>query len=202
MPDDDRPARVPRGLFDRGRRTARLGRIVVGAGARRLLRKDAADDRAFGAALAAELDGMKGMAMKVGQILSYLDVPIPDEAQRALARLQRGAQPLAFDAIAAVIEQELGAHVDALFTSFQRDPVAAASIGQVHRAHFAGAPVAVKVRYPGVADTFDADMGRLDALAGIASLATAVDGKALVATCMWPCTHVFDQDERAVVHVC
>lgn len=178
---DDRPSRVPKGLLDRGRRTARLGRIVVGAGAKRLLRKREQDDRSFGAALADELDAMKGMAMKVGQILSYMDVPLPDEAQAALARLQRGAQPLAFHAIVEVIEESLGAPVESLFDAVDPEPVAAASIGQVHRGVLAGEPVAIKVRYPGVIETFESDLARMDTLAGLASLATVVDGKAIVA---------------------
>jgi predicted unusual protein kinase regulating ubiquinone biosynthesis (AarF/ABC1/UbiB family) len=79
-----------------------------------------------------------------------------------------------------VIENAFGEPVDALFDDFDPKPIAAASIGQVYRAHFEGRPVAVKVQYPGIRDTMDDDFGRLEALSRMASLATAVDGRAIV----------------------
>ncbi len=122
---------------------------------------------------------MKGLAMKVGQILSYLD-GLPAETQRVLAALQRGAASRPLTEIAAMVESELGAPLASLFDEFSETPVAAASIGQVHRAVVEGREVAVKVQYPDVAASFQSDTQRLRRLASLASLATNVDGQAIV----------------------
>ncbi|MFN7147164.1 MAG: AarF/UbiB family protein, partial [Myxococcota bacterium] len=95
------------------------------------------------------------------------------------ARLQRGATPLDAALVRAEIEAGLGAPVDVLFPTFDDTPVAAASIGQVHRARVGGVPVAVKVRYPGVREAIATDTHTIERVAGMASLATAVDGRAL-----------------------
>ena len=79
-----------------------------------------------------------------------------------------------------VIKAAFGAPIAALFDAFDPDPVAAASIGQVHRAAFEGRTVAVKVLYPFVASSFDSNMGLLRRIGGLASMATAVDGRAIV----------------------
>jgi predicted unusual protein kinase regulating ubiquinone biosynthesis (AarF/ABC1/UbiB family) len=157
-----------------------MATALAGAGAKRLVRRSEEDDRALGDALVAEMDRMKGMAMKLGQILSYMDVPLPSATTEALGRLQKGAEPLARDEVARVVEAALGRPVQELFERFDPTPVAAASIGQVHRARHAGREVAVKVRYPGIEETFDADIGQLHRIAAVATLATAVDGRALV----------------------
>jgi predicted unusual protein kinase regulating ubiquinone biosynthesis (AarF/ABC1/UbiB family) len=164
----------------RKRRLLRVGRMAATGAARRLV-AGAAGDAALGAALAAELDRMKGMAMKIGQILSYLDTPIPDDVAAALASLQAGEQGMPWAAVEATLEAELGAPVGDLFDAIEHAPVAAASIGQVHRAWRFGEPVAVKVRYPDVAASFDEDLARLGTLASLASAASVVDGPALVA---------------------
>lgn len=168
-----------------GGRALATGKVAVNAvrlASRRLLsRDDASVYAAIGENLARELDGMKGMAMKVGQILSYLDGTLPPETHAALRALQKGATPVAFSSLAPVVEAALGAPIHELFDSIDEVPIASASIGQVHRARFAGADVAVKIQYPDVRATFEADLSRLEPLAGLASVATAVDGKALVA---------------------
>ncbi len=133
-----------------------------------------------GAALREQLDGMKGMAMKLGQIVSYLDVPIPEEAQQALEALQTGAVAMDWELARALLEERLGASVDVLFLAIEPVPVAAASIGQVHRARVADGEVAVKLLYPGVRESFAADTRGLHRVAGLASLASAVDGHAIV----------------------
>jgi len=173
--DDD----IPHRLRDRARHSAALVGSLVKAGAKRAIRRSDSDDRALGEALLGELDQMKGLAMKVGQILSYLDA-LPDETQAALGRLQAGVTPVAFETIRATVERSLGAPLGELFERFDEQAVAAASIGQVHRARHAGAEVAVKVRYPSVARTFDADLRQLRRIASVASLATVVDGQAIV----------------------
>jgi predicted unusual protein kinase regulating ubiquinone biosynthesis (AarF/ABC1/UbiB family) len=164
-------------------RAAAAGKMVLGlgrAGVQRLVRKSIGDDQVLGEILATEMDRMKGLAMKIGQIVSYMEVGLPGETQAILTRLQRGAEPLDPELVVGVIESELGAPVTELFERFDRVPVAAASIGQVHRASVRGHEVAVKVRYPGVLETLDADIRHLRGIARIASLATEVDGQALV----------------------
>ncbi len=168
-----------------GRRAWSTGRVAASAlrlaGRRLVGRADGAVDGRIGDALVRELDQMKGLAMKVGQILSYFDGVLPPETHAALRRLQTGQRGVRFDVVAAQIEAALGASPDALFDDFARAPIAAASIGQVHRARFEGRPVAVKVQYPDVVETFEADFARIGRLASLASLATAVDGPALAA---------------------
>jgi len=152
------------------------------AAARRLVRERPEDSAALGEALLAELDALKGMAMKVGQILSFMDVGLPEETVQRLARLQQGVSPLSVEAIRAELEACLGAPVEALFERFDAVPVASASIGQVHRGRVTGwGEVAIKVRYPGVRETVEADFGQLRRLGRLASLGTEVDGPALVA---------------------
>lgn len=181
MADDrDPPREINHRWLGRALATGSIAKGAVRLASRALLDRGSAEtDAAIGEDLARELDRMKGLAMKVGQILSYLEGTLPPETHEALRTLQRGAQPIAFDALVPVIEAALGRPLDALFDSVERTPVAAASIGQVHRARYAGRRVAVKVQYPNVRATFEADFSRLSALARIASLATAVDGRAL-----------------------
>lgn len=161
--------------------TGKMAGSAARLAARRVMKSDGPADAEIGAQLARELDGMKGLAMKVGQILSYFDGVLPEATHAALRSLQRGATPLAFSSLEPVIEGAFGEPVDVLFEAFDRTPVAAASIGQVYRARYNGQPVAVKVQYPGIRDTIEGDFQRLGSLARIASLATAVDGAAIVA---------------------
>ena len=172
---------LPHRLLSRAAATTRLAAHLAKAGAKRVVRKAAEDDAELGDALFGELEKLKGMAMKVGQVLSYMEVGLPDHTKRQLAKLQRGAQPLEVAVIRAEIEAALGSPVDDLFESFDPGPVAAASIGQVHHATVHGVPVAVKVRYPQVRETMDSDFKQLRVLGRLASLGTAVDGPALVA---------------------
>ena len=121
------------------------------------------------------------MAMKVGQILSYFEGVLPPASHEALRKLQQGVRPVAFERMADVIEDAFEAPLDELFERFDPTPVASASIGQVYRARLSGRDVAVKVQYPGIRDTIAGDFQRLGRFASLASLATAVDGNALVA---------------------
>ena len=118
--------------------------------------------------------------MKLGQIMSYMEVPLPDSVQDTLAKLQTGHHGMPEAETRAVIESTLGDSLEALFDSFDVKPIAAASIGQVHRARFAGRDVAVKVQYPDVAQSFTEDLGAIGRIASLASLASAVDGTAIV----------------------
>ncbi len=101
---------------------------------------------------------LKGIAMKVGQILSYVDGSLDAEARQFLAVLQRHSQPTPFAQIERIIQEDLGARGQALLARIERQPVAAASIGQVHRSvREDGTPVAVKVRHPGIDTAIRAD---------------------------------------------
>ncbi|MDQ3738606.1 MAG: AarF/ABC1/UbiB kinase family protein [Actinomycetota bacterium] len=109
--------------------------------------------------VARELGNMKGVLMKVGQLVSYIAEGLPEEAQAALAALQADAEPMAPTLAAEVVKRELGAPPEQLFARWTDLPVAAASVGQVHRAYtLDGRDVAVKVQYPGVDEAIDADL--------------------------------------------
>jgi predicted unusual protein kinase regulating ubiquinone biosynthesis (AarF/ABC1/UbiB family) len=112
--------------------------------------------------------GMRGAAMKVGQTLSAVDLGlVPEEVrpqfQEILASLQQSAEPVSFRAITRVIEEDLGERLGEVFAEFEPEPIAAASIGQVHRAVLRDGlrAVAVKVQYPGIAEAIHADMQNL-----------------------------------------
>ncbi len=139
-----------------------------------------ARDAALADLLTGQLDEMKGLAMKLGQIVSYLDVPLSEEVTERLAALQTGTLGRPLEQLRPVFEESLGDGPEALFESIETEPVAAASIGQVHRARYAGRDVAVKVQYPGIEATFAEDLSTVHRIAGLASLASAVDGKAIV----------------------
>jgi predicted unusual protein kinase regulating ubiquinone biosynthesis (AarF/ABC1/UbiB family) len=118
--------------------------------------------------IVAVLGTMKGAAMKLGQVMSFLDVGLVaeehrDEFQRELAKLRDSAPTVSFKQMCRVIEEDLEAPIDEVFSSFQREPIAAASIGQVYRGTLRdGREVAVKVQYPGVAGAVRADLQNLD----------------------------------------
>lgn len=108
------------------------------------------------------LGDLKGAVMKVGQIASQTQDLLPAEFSKALQKLQKEAPPVEFEVIERQFELEFGAKPDDLFKSFDREPHAAASIGQVHRAQTkSGIDVIVKVQYPGVADAVGSDLSHL-----------------------------------------
>lgn len=129
-----------------------------------------------------ELGQMKGAMMKVGQMASYLDTGLPDPVRQTLASLQSDAPPMAPELAAEHIEAELGARPDRLFLEWDPVPIAAASIGQVHRAITAeGQAVAVKVQYPGVAEAVASDLGNANWLFnGLAAMFPGVEPEPIV----------------------
>jgi predicted unusual protein kinase regulating ubiquinone biosynthesis (AarF/ABC1/UbiB family) len=133
--------------------------------------------------VARQLGNMKGALMKFGQLLSFVVEALPAEAQQALASLQADAPPMAPSAAAAVVRGELGAEPEHVFLDWQPLPVAAASIGQVHRAvTHDGRRVAVKVQYPGVGDAIETDLDNTEGLYRLvgAFALKGLDHKALV----------------------
>jgi predicted unusual protein kinase regulating ubiquinone biosynthesis (AarF/ABC1/UbiB family) len=174
MPKD----RIP---TSRVSRTARVSGLAAGQAARHLGtraanlargeegRQQALERRHLEAAeqIVAALGTMKGAAMKLGQVMSFLDVGLVpeehrEEFQRKLGALRDAAPKVRFSDMRKVIEEELDGSLDEVFAVFDETPIAAASIGQVYRAELHdGREVAVKVQYPGVAQAVRADMQNL-----------------------------------------
>jgi predicted unusual protein kinase regulating ubiquinone biosynthesis (AarF/ABC1/UbiB family) len=162
-------------------RTARVSSLAAGQAARQLGthatnlarsergREAALEKRHLEAAeqIVTALGTMKGAAMKLGQVMSFLDVGLVpeehrEEFQRKLGALRDAAPKVRFDDMRKVIESELDAPLRDTFAAFDKEPIAAASIGQVYRATLHdGRDVAVKVQYPGVAAAVRADMQNL-----------------------------------------
>jgi predicted unusual protein kinase regulating ubiquinone biosynthesis (AarF/ABC1/UbiB family) len=104
--------------------------------------------------VAKELGEMKGVLMKVGQLVSFIVEALPDDAA-----LQADAAPMSPTLAAGVVTTELGAEPERVFRRWEDLPVAAASIGQVHRAEATdGRQLAVKVQFPGVSEAIEEDL--------------------------------------------
>jgi predicted unusual protein kinase regulating ubiquinone biosynthesis (AarF/ABC1/UbiB family) len=184
----------------RARRSAKVGRLAAGQAVKQLGTRTAnlgRDDEAARAALdrrqvqtaqqiVTALGTMKGAAMKLGQVMSFLDVGlVPEEYredfQRKLGELRDAAPKVSLDQMRKVIEAEYGEPLAAVFAEFDGDPIAAASIGQVYRARLHdGREVAVKVQYPGVAAAVRSDMQNLGMIMRLMNrLAPGLDARAL-----------------------
>ncbi len=121
--------------------------------------------------------------MKAGQMMSFIIDGLPEPAQQALASLQQDAPAMAPTLAAQVVADELGDDPSKLFLDWTELPVAAASIGQVHRAVLRdGREVAVKVQYPGIGDALESDLANAHVLYGLfgAVAMKGLDTKALV----------------------
>jgi predicted unusual protein kinase regulating ubiquinone biosynthesis (AarF/ABC1/UbiB family) len=133
--------------------------------------------------VAKELGEMKGVLMKVGQLVSFIVEALPDEAQAALASLQADAAPMAPSLAAEVVREELGDEPERVFRSWEDLPVASASIGQVHRAVTTGGrEVAVKVQFPGVGAAIEEDLDGAELMYTMFSAIalTGLDARSLV----------------------
>jgi len=102
--------------------------------------------------------------VKLGQVISTRTDVLDKEYIDVLKDLQDNVPGFGGDKAVAIIEAELGAPIDTLFDSFERTPMAAASLGQVHRAVYKGKPVAVKVQRAGLKELFDTDLKNLKVL--------------------------------------
>jgi predicted unusual protein kinase regulating ubiquinone biosynthesis (AarF/ABC1/UbiB family) len=165
--------RIGRLRYDRGLAALRLAgrgaaryagsapRLFAAAGEHReQLRNDLALQTAED--VASTLGAMKGVLMKIGQMASYVDDGLSPGVRRTLSRLQDSVPPMSAELAAGVITEELGRPPEEVFASWDPEPIAAASIGQVHRAITQdGRAVAVKVQYPGIAETMAADLGNV-----------------------------------------
>jgi predicted unusual protein kinase regulating ubiquinone biosynthesis (AarF/ABC1/UbiB family) len=185
MPEEEEPRTsgpIPTGWMHRGAKlagqTGKSAARFVGARVRAMAAPSRADEVLGGfhektaRQLVQMLGEMKGAAMKVGQLASFYEFAAPSEYlstyRDALTMLQNSAPPMDPAASRQVIEEEFGAPVEEVFESFQDEPVAAASIGQVHRGTLrTGEDVAIKVQYPGVDDAVRADLKNVSALTKI-----------------------------------
>jgi predicted unusual protein kinase regulating ubiquinone biosynthesis (AarF/ABC1/UbiB family) len=184
---------IPTGWFERGARlagqTGRSAARFLGTRAKAFAAPHRAQEyldgfhRQTAQQLVQMLGEMKGAAMKVGQLASFYEFAAPGEYlstyRDALTMLQNSAPPMDPSASRQVIEEEFGRPVEKVFASFDEMPVAAASIGQVHRAELpSGEDVAVKVQYPGVDDAVRADLKNVSAMTKLAvAIAPNLDPK-------------------------
>jgi predicted unusual protein kinase regulating ubiquinone biosynthesis (AarF/ABC1/UbiB family) len=133
-------------------------RLFAAAGERReQLRSDLALQTAEDVTVT--LGAMKGVLVKLGQMASYAYDGLAPPVRRTLSRLQDSIPPMSPELAAQVVIEELGLPPEQAFAQWDPEPIAAASIGQVHRAiTHDGRAVAVKVQYPGIAETMAADL--------------------------------------------
>lgn len=159
---------------------AQLGTDALARGVRRLAGSDPDSiSRSTAERLVETLGDLKGAAMKLGQVASMDPDLFPPEVRAVLARLQNEAPPMPFERVAAVLEDELGGTPDELFAEFSREPMAAASLGQVHRARLRdGRDVVVKVQYPGIDQALRSDIDNLGMVVRTMAFAhRALDGR-------------------------
>ena len=117
-------------------------------------------------ALAADLEALGPTFVKLGQVLSGRADLLPPAYLRALSRLQDQVEPFSFDQVEEIVTGELGVRLSKAFSRFDPVPIAAASLGQVHRAAMRdGREVAVKVQRPGIRETIAEDLEALDQIA-------------------------------------
>lgn len=126
-------------------------------------------------ALVSELEAMGPTFVKLGQLLSTRADLLPDTYLAALSRLQDDCEPVPFDEIRQIVEEELGVRISTAFAAFDPDPIASASLGQVHRAQLrSGADVAVKVQRPNIRETIEADLKALIDMASLVDRRTEI----------------------------
>jgi predicted unusual protein kinase regulating ubiquinone biosynthesis (AarF/ABC1/UbiB family) len=181
-------------------RSSKVGRLAatqaakqMGTRATNVARSDEGKQRALAKRqletaeqIVAALGTMKGAAMKLGQVMSFLDVGLVpeeyrEEFQAKLAELRDAAPKVAFKDMKKVIEGEYGERIEDVFQTFDPVPIAAASIGQVYKAKLDdGRDVAVKVQYPGVAQAVRSDMQNLGMILRLMKrVAPGLDPKAM-----------------------
>src|SRR3954463_1121931 len=212
----DKP--LPKG---RVRRTAKVGRLAGGQAARGYATKAAnltrgeearrapAERRQMEAAeqIFDVLGQMKGAAMKVGQVASFIDTgafppEFQERIQAKLAELRDAAPRVSFERMRKLIEADLGERLGDVFAEFDEEAVAAASIGQVYRARLHdGRAVAVKAQYPGVAQAVRADLQNLGLIMRVAKrMAPGMDAKAMTRGIRERLTDELDYEHEAQQH--
>ena len=133
------------------------------------------------------LGEMKGAAMKLGQLASFVDTEfLPEEYrelyQQQMAKLRSSAEAMPWEQVSTVLQEEFRDEpVEELFAEIEPEAFAAASIGQVHRATLHdGRTVAVKIQYPGIAEALEADLANVGTIVRLAkAIAPGLDPKAI-----------------------
>ena len=189
MADDDH---VQTGRFRRLGRlaylTARTTGDLIASATRRKLGGDDAQAATSDMKKAAErilgtLGELKGVALKLGQALAMDPDALPPEARKIVARLlSQAPERMPYERVAEVVRRELGKSPEQLFATFDKDPIAAASFGQVHAAtlpaELGSGDVVVKVQYPGVEKALDSDLANAGVLVrGFAVTGETLDGR-------------------------
>ncbi|HEU0024184.1 MAG TPA: AarF/ABC1/UbiB kinase family protein [Thermoleophilaceae bacterium] len=153
------------------------------------------------------LGQMKGAAMKVGQVASFIDTgafppEFQERVQAKLAELRDAAPRVPFERMRKVVEDDLDEPLDDSFAEFDPEAVAAASIGQVYRARLHdGTDVAVKVQYPGVSQAVRADLQNLGLIMRVAKrIAPGMDAKAMTREIRERLTDELDYEHEAQNH--
>ena len=163
--------------------TARTTGDLLASKARRRLQGESApppDLRKAAERILGTLGELKGAALKLGQALAMDPDALPPEARKIVARLlSQAPQRMPFETVAEVVRQELGRTPDELFARFDREPLAAASLGQVHGARLHdGREVVLKVQYPGVDKALESDLKNAAVLVrGMALTGETLDGR-------------------------
>lgn len=165
LPEDD-PREFPSTRFQRGRIFAKTG-LDVGTGYVKHLLKKSVDSDADTSAITRETAGkvfkeftrLRGTALKLAQAMSLDQSFLPEEITDVMTQAQYSVPPINRALVRSLIQRELGRPPEDLFRSFGAEAIAAASIGQVHRAVLHdGRQAAVKIQYPGVRDSIDSDL--------------------------------------------
>lgn len=180
--ESSRGARIPKGRLERlagfGGLAAGIAGSMLAGGAKAIAAGERPDLRKLlltpsnARAAADELARLRGAAMKVGQLLS-MDAGdfIPPELAEIFARLRAMAEPMPGGQLRLTLERNWGRDWLKRFERFDVKPIAAASIGQVHRALTKdGRDLAVKVQYPGVRESIDSDVDNLSGLLKVSGL--------------------------------
>jgi predicted unusual protein kinase regulating ubiquinone biosynthesis (AarF/ABC1/UbiB family) len=209
---------LPKG---RMRRAAKVGRLAGGQTARNYAtkaanlarsaegRRAAAESRQMEAAeqIVEVLGQMKGAAMKVGQVASFIDTgtfppEFQERLQQKLGSLRDAAPSVSFERMRTVIEEDLDEPLEDAFAEFGEEAVAAASIGQVYRARLHdGREVAVKAQYPGVAQAVRSDLQNLGLIMRLAKrIAPGMDAKAMTREIRERLSEELDYEHEAQSH--
>lgn len=166
--------------------TSRFGKEELGA-PNGTGRRDAQD-------LPNDLERLGPTFVKLGQLLSSRPDLLPTPYVKALSRLQDKVKPFPFEDVQLAIEQELGTKMNKAFSCFEREPIAAASLGQVHRAALHdGRTVAVKVQRPNISQQIDEDFAALEEVAGFLSRHTRIGQK-------YQFLSILDEFEKTLAH--
>ena len=180
--DNDLGTTVPSGRFGRmarlGGMTTSIAGTVIADGARRVAKGERPSMEELlltpknAAKVADQLARLRGAAMKIGQLMSMADDPaIPKEFTEVFSRLQSAGEMMPAKQLRQVLDEAWGKGWLRRFGRFDVRPMAAASIGQVHRAQTKdGKDLAIKIQFPGVRDSIDSDIDNVMSILNISGL--------------------------------